>query len=80
MCNFYPMNKNLLPDIIDVNELMEVKGGKREIDVSPTICVFAAAVKCTVAGSGVIVAKHEEPTEPIPADPYIEDGPMSSLI
>lgn len=47
---------NDIPETLDVCELMAVKGGAK---VSP-VCVFASAVKCTVAGSGVIV----QPTQP----------------
>lgn len=48
---------NDIPETLDVCELMAVKGGAAK--VSPT-CIFASAVKCTVAGSGVIV----QPTQP----------------
>jgi hypothetical protein len=47
-----------LPDTLDVYELMEVKGGI--LDKSQ-VCVLASAVKCTVAGSGVIVTKSNKP-------------------
>lgn len=53
-----------LPDTLDVYELMEVKGGA--LDKSQ-ICVLASAVKCTVAGSGVIVVSPTEPTAPGPS-------------
>lgn len=39
-------------DKLNILELMEVKGGI--LDKSQ-ICIAASAVKCTVAGSGVIV-------------------------
>jgi len=39
-------------ECLDIQEMMEVKGGA--LDKSQ-ICVLASAVKCTVAGSGVIV-------------------------
>ncbi len=41
-----------LPETLDMEELMEVKGGYVE---EIAICVFTAAVKCTVPGSGVVV-------------------------
>lgn len=41
-----------LPETLDMQELMEVKGGI--LDKSQ-VCILAAAVKCTVEGSGVIV-------------------------
>ena len=45
------MNTSINLDTLDVEELMDVKGG---IADKAVIC---AAVKCTVAGSGVIVQK-----------------------
>ncbi len=55
-----------LPDTLDVYELMEVKGGA--LDKSQ-ICVLASAVKCTVAGSGVIMSPTGPtgPTAPGPS-------------
>lgn len=40
-----------LPDALDMQELMEVKGGGLGTAI---ICIFSSAVKCMVAGSGVI--------------------------
>lgn len=48
------MNTSINLDTLDVEELMDVKGG---IADKAVICAFASAVKCTVAGSGVIVQK-----------------------
>lgn len=52
-----------LPDTLDVYELMEVKGGVLN---KSQICVLASAVKCTAAGSGVIVSPPG-PTAPGPS-------------
>lgn len=48
------MNTSINLDTLDVEELMDVKGGIADKDV---ICVLASAVKCTVEGSGVIIQK-----------------------
>ncbi len=53
------MNTSVNFDSLDVEELMEVKGG---ITDKAVICAFASAVKCTVAGSGVIVQKPSAAT------------------
>ena len=45
-----------VPETLNVSELMEVKGG---VGDKSHICVFASAVKCTVAGSGVIIKEPE---------------------
>lgn len=50
------MKLSNVPEALNVSELMEVKGG---IGDKSHICVFAAAVKCTVAGSGVIIQPEQ---------------------
>lgn len=55
-----------LPDTLDVYELMEVKGGTLDKN---QICVLASAVKCTVAGSGIIVMSPTGPTGPTAPGP-----------
>lgn len=61
---------NALPDVLDVRELMEIKGG--DGGEAPKCSVVAIAVKCTgeggiiicpVAGSGVII-QYPEPDKP----------------
>lgn len=45
-----------LSEGLDVSELMEVKGGCTDVH---NVCIFTAAVKCTVEGAGVIVKPEE---------------------
>lgn len=61
---------NALPDVLDVRELMEIKGG--DGGSGPTCNVVSVAVKCiekvgvvicTVKGSGVII-KEPDPDKP----------------
>lgn len=52
------MNENFIFDDLQLNELLEVKGGA---DPGNLTCIFSVAIKCTVAGSGVII---DQPTEP----------------
>ena len=59
--NLKIMDKMNLPDTLEMSELMEVKGGI--LDESQ-VCILAAAVKCTVQGSGVIVQVPEQPKQP----------------
>lgn len=46
-----------LPDALDMQELMEVKGGGLGTAI---VCIFSPAVKCTVEGSGVITKQEKQ--------------------
>lgn len=62
-----------IPDSLDIQEMMYVKGGAE----ARAICIFAAAVKCTVSGSGTctvsgsgtVVAPKPNPNPTTPTEP-----------